>query len=177
MANKQLNVSFQFFLKEKGKKKKGKKKVYQKSDGKDNAPRESEHRNAPIGHAARPFDEDGHNTFAIVGPAANNQDGRDLDNVDDHKPPERTHDVIQMIDDGNTQLFKTKAKQKQNKNKEEFNNKQIYTRGIQVRRGDAVSNERNVAIVFSVKGKTLQLVKVAGIDVTHACRWLYLLRT
>lgn len=77
---------------------------HQKSDGKDNAPRESEHRNAPIGHAARPFDEDGHNTFAIVGPAANNQDGRDLDNVDDHKPPERTHDVIQMIDDGNTQL-------------------------------------------------------------------------
>jgi hypothetical protein len=77
---------------------------YQESNGQNDAPRESEHGDAPVGHAAGPFDEDGHDTFAIVGPTAYNQDGRYLDDVDDHEPPQRAHHVIQVVNDGNPQL-------------------------------------------------------------------------
>ena len=85
---------------------------YQESDGYNDAPRESEHRDAPIGHAAGPFDEDGHDTFTIVRPTANNQDGRNLNDVNDHEPPKWAHDVIKVVNDGNPQLNKFKKKKK-----------------------------------------------------------------
>lgn len=80
------------------------KETYQEADGQNDGPGEGEHRYGPVRQAAGLFDEDGHDALAVVRPAANDENCRYLDDVDDHEPPHGSDDVVQVVHDGRAQL-------------------------------------------------------------------------
>jgi len=81
-------------------------------DGKDHIPGEGEHGRCPGQQArVRLVEEGRRDGLAAIRPSAHNQDGADLHQVQDHKPPAAPHAEIQEIHHEDAELFPTKRRQ------------------------------------------------------------------
>lgn len=72
--------------------------AHQETNGQDDAPGKREHRRCPVRQTSGFFDEDGHYAFRVVRPTAHDENGRYLDHVQNHDPPQRTNGVVQVVD-------------------------------------------------------------------------------